>query len=213
MTINGIYVDPRQVFDGVMLGAGGITRFSQQNFFTLQYEPHYRYEIQVGSVHTDLLIVMKSVLQEMGIPVSDKYPRQTVKGGKTLCLLMSGESPALLAEYTRWYPYGRRQVPLDLEMSPVVLAFWYMMAGSQSWFRILSFSVGKYSPEEAELLVEKLRDVSISSYIKSAMAPALLFGGVLTVRRSINIKELDSFIKFLSTAKPYFIKSFRYKIA
>lgn len=204
--VNDTWAPAEQVFDGVMLGAAGLV--------TRLLSPP-RFEVELGQQHGDLAAVIKSSLIEMGIVVSDTYPRLRTHFGEQRYTVVSSQikSAVLSAQYSRWYSGGKKRVPLDIELTPIVLAFWYMVAGFYSIKMVgLSFSVGKYRPRDLEILRTRLEEQGLKTGLYERTRPVSLFGGALTRSADLQIVGFESSYRFYTMVRPYILDSFMYKL-
>lgn len=158
----------QEVFDGVMLSDGGLTPMNALALFSIDLS---------GTEHIDWLREIKTALTSLDVPVSPIYPRLT-KGasrGKVYygCLLSTRSCVYLAEQYTRWYPDGIKKVPVDIGLTPITVANWFMGDGSSVWHQYKSmprskyvevkFATHCYTKEDVELLKDLLEQFGISN--------------------------------------------------
>lgn len=203
-----------QVFDGTMLSDASVKCTGVSALFCIS---------QAGVEHIDWLQVIKDSLSKGGIKFSDIYPKtytKTIKGKPHLdSYLYSSSCPELVEQYFRWYAGGqlhetppnkryvgaRKVVPADLEITPIVLAHWFMGDGSSSWMKakhvIASFSTCCFSVDEVEFLIEEMKELNIDAY-----------RGTNGGSPVIQIGKDKSIVQLMGIIEPYLAPSMMYKV-
>ncbi len=117
---SGISSLSKEVLDGCMLGDGGIHgQGSDGDVMTFQYGHAER---QRG--------LTELVANILGTPVSaHKQHKDSYSKGKGVVVRTALRHPFISLERNRWYPHGIKVIPKDIEITPVVLAFWFMDDG------------------------------------------------------------------------------------
>jgi len=164
-----------QIFDGVMLGDGGLYRalragdppplcyrVKESRFSITQSTEAYD--------HMDWLYSLKKAFVELRVEVSSGYPKYTkcrsrgkVFGSSKLLTLCS---PWLTEQRKRWYPKGIKEVPGDCLFTPISLAnMWMGDGGASRDPRGIAvnthFSTQGFSLSSVEAIEAALRDLGI----------------------------------------------------
>lgn len=117
-----------EVFDGVMLSDGSITPIARTAVFNIDLS---------GIEHIDWLQVVKEALLSINTQACANHPRLFKGTSKGLifygCILTSRTSQFIVKQRIRWYPDGKKIVPPDLVITPIVLAHWFIGDGSSVW--------------------------------------------------------------------------------
>lgn len=195
-----------QLFDGVMLGDGGL----------VQFRPGGAAHFSMSLVGEDKLAYMGQVaraLSSLGIRISDGYPKvsHSVSRGKpyTRCDLLTLSHSLLALERGRWYRKGKKEVPPDLYLTPLSLSHWFMNDGSSSFTKYVtvyvSLSTYCFSIDSMEILERELSCLGIDSFRGKDKRVALGAGIRLFVRQtSVN--------RFMDIVEPYIVEPFKYKV-
>lgn len=109
-------------------------------------------------------------------------------------------SPSLTPWFNRFFPYGKKIVPLNLELDPLALAVWFMDDGCKSRSAVYLNSQ-QFTRNEQLTLVSMLRE---------------RFGIESTLNRDkqyfrIRVRT-TSISSFTGLVKPYLLASFQYKL-
>jgi len=227
MTFN----EAEQVFDGVMLSDGGLVR----------EKPTHLARFNMGLSDraipaNEFLVYLECIadaLRCLGVEISPGYPKLADRVSKgipyTEAVLSTLTSEYLTIEHDRWYPgFASKEVPEDLNLTPIVLAFWFMGDGSSSFDkrigpgRLSSARVGIKHPDfyhrtvyvrlctegfnigSVELLEEKLHSLGIYT---TRMHRQISKGSGITIRL-----RQGSVDKFMNMVEPYILAPYEYKV-
>ncbi len=121
-------VNPLEVFDGVMLGDGGIRPTTHSARFRMS---------QAGTKHMDWLRMVHAGLLDLGVDCDEPSTEtMTYKGEPRVYSYLSSRTSEFLDEQRqRWYPNGRKEVPEDLILTPECIANWFAGDGSSNWYQ------------------------------------------------------------------------------
>jgi len=138
-----------QFLEGELLGDGGLIYSSGQKSARFAY----------SSKHYDYLMWLASELQKMGIQQSGDLYKQT-RGECYWWQYQSRHYRELATLKRRWYPEGKKVVPEDIELAPVVARQWYLGDGSlcrsrrqRAW---IEFCTDGFALSCVRLLADKL---------------------------------------------------------
>jgi len=119
---------------------------------------------------------VKEALIALGVPVDPKYPIMRKRFHKWSRLgsyvyydLYGGECTFLAQQRKRWYPEGVKEVPRDVQLTPIILANWFMGDGSSSRFKEhpnlvqAVFATESFSKESVFFLRRLLSGISIET--------------------------------------------------
>ena len=108
------------ILDGLMLGDGCIAKPSRNALY--QHSCKYK----------SYLLYLKEIMEVFGLSFSDNSPYTYThkKNNAVYSLLISRRSSFLTLEHQRWYKEGKKEVPVDLAISPEVVRHWYCGDGS-----------------------------------------------------------------------------------
>lgn len=196
-------IEGMEVFDGVMLSDGGLGRVGLNARFHMSLS---------GEGHMDWLLCVEGALKELDVKFSPGYPKVTdsiSSYGKPYkyCCLSSLSSPFLTTQYNKWYSGRIKVVPADLQLTPIVLANWFMGDGFTSryglkhWGVVLALCTHSFSSQEVVLLQEKLEIAGLHGFRMYNNK-----GWRLETHKGSLVD------KFLDTVKPYILSSYGYKI-
>jgi len=193
-----------QTVEGALLGDAGLVRRSKNPYFWIDLS---------GPEHLDWLYALKSALLVLGVSVSSRCPKTVPRVSKLgdkvrewVCIeLWSEYSPVLLPLYYRWYPLGKKVLPHDVVLTPVVLANWFMgdgtsfkMPGRQNLVRA-KFCTQGFPFCDTDMLKEQLSQL-----------------GVVTQRyksdRSLFVNDAVSITRLMTMIEPHVLPSYRHKI-
>lgn len=207
-----------QVFDGVMLGDGGLAGPRMYAYLDLA--------LSSGRIAPEELLKhlqhIADVLKVLGVEACDRYPRasQSVSRGKpyTRCRLVTKTSPFLSAQYGNWYASRlpgntrRKKLPEGLLLTRISLAYWFAYDGSS--FRNkryhsnvpVSLASDGFCTHDVELLEEQLHILEIASTGRHLDKRVAGSSGI-----SITVLQ-DSVDSFMELVDPYVPEPYRYKI-
>jgi len=195
-----------EVFNGVMLGDGSLTLGQGYD------NAYFRIGLS-GKKTLGYLLWVKDALLTIGASVGQQYPEVTkqVSRGRQYdcCLLRTGCSPLLTKEYFRWYPNSRKEVPVDIQLTPLSLAHWFMGDGGSSHSRQLAavnvtLSTCGFSESSIRILEAVLGNLGLS--ISRADRHTVRGSGII-----ITILQ-DSVNKFMNMVQPYIVEPFLHKV-
>ena len=193
--------DAAQVFNGVMLSDGSMRILSGRSV---------GFELAQGGLdHRDWLLVAKFMMFALGVRCHGPN-HYTVGSHDQLKIYSCSNKGFLASQYERWYPNKRKRVPLDIELTPISLANWYMGDGCRrshySHFVSADFCTDGFAPEDLDLLLTQLCDLGLShiSIYQHYSSRERKHG-------RINIHSVD-FPKFVEMVRPFTVQSFCYKI-
>jgi len=112
-----------QVLDGVLLGDGSYRST------TINNETGY-FSIEQSTEHKQWIDKIKELFDKHGIEYGEYFrTRKPVKKTCEMVALQSHSYKEFGVQYKRWYPNGKKRVPSDINLTPIVLAHWYMGDG------------------------------------------------------------------------------------
>jgi len=126
-------------------------------------------------------------------------------------LLYTEHLPFFREQYQRWYPNGEKHVPIDINLSPLTLAQWYMGDGSLSFrtghgrTHAIFFYTYDFTEQECDFLGNKLKEkygFNIKTYKRSNRK----YKG-----KEIYISGKRDVLRFLEMTRPYMVDCFAYK--
>lgn len=205
-----VEIDPMGVFDGVMLSDGAI----------VPTPASFRFHMSLtGRDHMDWLHFIKDSLDLLGVDCSEPSVRtMTYRGSpKEYSYLCSRTSEFLVEQRQRWYPEGRKEVPMDFTFIPVSLANEFMGDGSSNWYKnprgqklyvYVYLHTYAYSQDSIELLLTALSTLEISGkwsqYVKGNARSG--------ARKGLQLSSIAGVWEFMDTVEPHILPSYRYKI-
>ena len=177
------------------------------------------------SIPTDKLLAylenIKSILEEIGVHVSQTYPKSSkaiyhrTNTAYDYCRIISASSYYLFLECRKWYgETGPKEVPEDLMLTPISLAYWFMGDGSSCRPKtenhkdttIVKFATHAFSLHSIDLLVDKLRSIGLLTTKPSKDKRVKVGSGMSLVLSQYSVDAFTSLID------PYVIEPYRYKI-
>ena len=207
-----VVLEAKRVFNGVMLGDGGLVLPRTSD------NAHFYMALANGRLYlpTDQLLCylagIASCLELLDVPVSNGYPKivEKTSHGKPYMSheLLTRTSSFLTRERNRWHIKGIKEVPEDLVLTPVSLAHWFMNDGSsprQGSAVYASFATYSFSEHSIELLEHQLASLSIQ--VNRGKNKQVVKGSGLRLfvqQAKVNL--------FMSIIEPYVVEPFRYKI-
>jgi len=209
------YKGALELFDGVMLSDGSLC--------LPLHRRSAHFQMNLSSIRgklkaEDLLGFLAHVaeaLKVIGVGISPRSPKEcwgTDHAGSRysyfrLCTL---SSPFLTAEHRRWYPTEVKEVPRDLVLTPISLAYWFM-------------GDGKYRRYDCTASSEELSTVGFNIQSIGLLEGQLHNLGILDTSRwhyqhvrkgaGIAIAVLQaSSNKFMELVRPYIVTPYHYKL-
>lgn len=182
-------IEANEVFDGVMLGDGCVNIKGGQSWFAMS---------QHG--HKDWLLYIIKHFESLGVCFSATYPRLS----NSQWYIASRTSSLLVEQRNRWYPNGKKVVPDDIVLTPIMLANWFMGDGSSMYrkdtrfnrVRVVFAAYG-FTGDERGTLVSKMYSIGLRASNSSGC---------------VRISEIASVNNFMSMVEPEVVDSFKYKI-
>jgi hypothetical protein len=191
-----------QVLEGLLLGDGGLTK-----------PPYSIFQITAsGSAHLSYFTYLKEALAQAGLEFGASYPGETkaTSRGKPYqhCYLSSLSSPLTTLLRGRWYPGGYKEVPTDLELSPVVVAHWFMGDGYSGYVAgstQVILATCSFNENSVRVLESSLLNMGIHTYRIIRKRVKAGSGLDIAIRQS-------SVDKFMSLVEPWMMAPFLYKV-
>ena len=159
-----------QFITGELLGDGSIYHGkSKYGIVSARYEHTNK--------HKEYLIWLSNKLNDYGLEQAGKIAKITGKapnGKTTTCYKYNSRSYVELKYlYIKWYPFGFKIVPRDIELSPIVMRQWYLGDGyigrnrkSNNVLNTLGFCTCGFHTDDIIFLKEKLEDMGLKCTIK-----------------------------------------------
>ena len=109
-----------EILEGELLGDGSVV---MNGNYSARYSHSSKYE--------EYLIWLSDQLAGLGIEQVGKIYRYKSKGNDGVYYFYGSKSyPELITIRERWYPRGKKIVPKDLELTPMIVRQWYIGDGS-----------------------------------------------------------------------------------
>lgn len=140
-----------------------------------------------------------------------RYGKFSKCNAQNSCRIQSGNSKIFTEMREKWYPFGKKIVPKDIELNAKLCAFWFMTDGSSIWQRNrkdlrvhVTFYTDGFSLEDCNFLLQKLKDIGFEhSYL----------GNHHTKNHwTIHIGRQKEVYTFMKMVEPYIIQCFDYKL-
>jgi len=226
-----MFDEAKQVFDGVMLSDGSLVREKPAHL------AHFYMSLSDRDIPPDsflgYLIHIADALNSLGVEVSPGYPKLANRISKgisyTGTVLSTLTSEYLTIEHNRWYPsFTSKEVPRDLNLTPIVVAVWFMGDGSSSYDkrtgpgRLSSVRVGIKHPDFYRRTVYvRLCTESFNISSIELLEAGLHRLGIYTTRMHRHISKgsgvtirlrQSSVDKFMNMVEPHIVPPYEYKI-
>lgn len=107
----------REYLDGLLLGDGCIV-------FKRGRSPYYTHVDK----HRNYIVWLRKRLKTLGLPYVGSIYKREEYGTYYFC---SNSAIELKDMRERWYPNGKKKIPSDLEITPIILKNWYVGDGSR----------------------------------------------------------------------------------
>ncbi len=178
--------------DGLLLGDGCIKRVSKVSGL---------YEQACASRREEWILILKQRFEEFGIKCGITTERRK---GRDYSILKTSAYPILLDMRRRWYADGRKYIPEGVEISPELLANWYLGDGHLTVRNGVYLYSLAFAWASLERLVEKMTQ-ALSILVK------------IHPRREHNVEfyyihiPIDYSQLFLDYIEDYFVSCFSYK--
>ena len=157
----------REVFDGLMLGDGGLENFIKTGSTRFQY---------LGK-HKEVSQQYKKIFEEESFEFGPKDPSYIQHKNTTGTLseewfIHSHVHPFFTEQYKRWYPEGKKIVLKDLVLTPETVKHWYYGDGGLWYVHHrtdgLNFATHCFFEQHVSFLIDKLLNIlNISEGIRS----------------------------------------------
>lgn len=110
------------------------------------------------------------------------------------------QHPELTELYKKFYKNGRKMIPENLEINPLILSVWYMDNASKSHDSDIYLNTQQFSFQEQKRLLSFLRNIGIRARLNKD-------------KKYYRIKILkESISKIMKIIEPHIIESMRYKL-
>lgn len=149
-----------EIIDGLMLGDGWIDRKG-----CLRLEQASRRKEWIDALEQQLASLGVSS-RVIPIPPQTREIDGRSVSGRGGFLLYTPCYVEMQEQRQRWYPRGKKIVPLDLKMTPTVLTHWFCGDGSTNGAGALVFYTNGFKQEEVAFLVQCLARLGIESYVQ-----------------------------------------------
>lgn len=201
-----------EVFDGLMLGDGSLRHRGISADFRMALSGE-RLGIPLESFRSFLCYV-KGILELLGVEACTGHPRffkEPYKGRSHYkCGLSTRVSSFATSQHPRWYPDGRKEVPDDLALTPISLAYWFMGDGC-------SYRKKNAAGVDISLCTQGFDECSIER-LESQLTELNLCTGRGHRSNTVKGSGIIIFIRyasannFMNLIDPYVVEPYRYKI-
>ncbi len=192
-----------EVISGCLLGDAGLfkSRHIGNAYFGIALS---------GEEHIDVLNIIKDALLSLDLCVSDACPKITPRVNRAghhfqEVSLWSHVNPTLTYLHSIWYSERQKILPKNINLTPLVLAHWYMGDGS-SW----------RMPNKENLVRAKL---CTNDFNRDEVERLGLMLSELKIRASLPkcenvlwINDALSVIRLMNIIKPYVVPSYEYRL-
>jgi hypothetical protein len=153
--------DFQYILDGLNIGDGTI-------------EPNHNTKVArlgFASIYEEFINYVNNLMKTYN-PPPPKFSgkdRSDIKKGKGAWYNYTKFHPDIYKQYQRWSPNGIKDVPADIELTPITVLLWYLGDGSlssrrESNSRTCYFSTNSFSREAIEnILVPKLLEIGVKT--------------------------------------------------
>ena len=125
---------------------------------------------------------------------------RTTNGGRVAYRFFTRQHKIFTSLYHQFYRYGKKKIPVDLVIDPVILAVWYMDDGSKSRDRDVYLNTQQFSITDQKKLLFCLRSLGIQARMNKD-------------KQYFRIRILkESIALFMKIIAPYIIDSMKYKL-
>jgi hypothetical protein len=132
----------REVLDGEMLGDGCLFR-----------------RRETANAHAAWTLRSHQHVTLLAEEFAEYEPRVRNIGDTKRQALRTLTNPALTEQRMRWYPDGRKRLPADLTLSPIVCLHWFIGDGANRGRGSIRFHTESFTELEVERLVRMLGDL------------------------------------------------------
>ena len=177
----------KQILIGKMIGDGSLANNSIEFNHKKDHEEYIDYTLKL-----------------LGDIAGNKQKEQISGYGTLMCRARTISDLSISEIFNDWFIYGNKEIPLQINLSPISIAFWYMDCGSLSHNEKqedrISFATCRYNEESVDNLIDTLKSMGITS--------VKFFDGKYW-RIRVNSDEAD---KIFILIKPYIPKCMQYKL-
>ena len=197
-------VQQQQIFDGLMISDGSIE---------LEYRnPRFK----LGSITKSLIDKTMELLPfKWGKTYVCPAHYHHNMNHKTSYLLRSLKDTGLLKEYYRWYPNGIKIVPIDIQLSPLLVKYWFYGDGSTCLNKKypnniqLRLYTNGFTYSECVLLKNRFDKINMDFKIVKSKAPTTITNIGRGYELSLNKQEsVYNFFNYIGYCD---IEEFKYK--
>lgn len=129
------------------------------------------------------------------------YPKERVTNeGRIAYRFFTKQHKVLTDLYHQFYQQGRKIIPADLKLDPVILSFWYMDDGSKSHDCDVYLNTQQFSMNDQKRLLHCLRLLGIQARLNKDKH----YFRIRIIKESIGL--------FMKTIAPHIIDSMKYKL-
>ena len=134
--------------------------------------------------------------------ISGSAPKERENGeGKKAYRFFTRQNPEITILLNKFYKDGKKIIPKDLELDPIILAVWYMDDGSKCRDGDVYLNTQQFSIADQKRLIYLLRQLGLRARLNKD-------------KKYYRIRFLkDSVGKFNQIIKPYIIDSMQYKLS
>jgi len=156
--------DVKEYIDGLLLGDGHIY---QKSKWSARYDQSLsiRFKEWADKIQQDLLrfgIESSTLIYETPVTIIKKTGQ--VLGPSKMIMLFTRFYEEFVVFKERWYKDGFKSVPRDLELTPLVLANWYMGDGDYDRHtKRVTLNVNSFSLDDVNFLIRKLREMGFKA--------------------------------------------------
>lgn len=166
----------KETLVGSMLGDGSLSKTNNSNpnsYFTKKQCNKYREYVYW---HHDEFFPFNT-------PVKETFSKENLDFDKEKDVILRNKTQKHLCGYvfrtcshpfftelrSKWYPQGKKIIPLDLKLTPLTIAIWFCDDGHNSYsHRESVFCTQSFSPEEVQFLCDKLKEFDIKARVRFA---------------------------------------------
>lgn len=135
------------------------------------------------------------------ICISPPKERSSGKEGRRAYRFFTRQHPEITKLMNKFYKNGRKTIPRDLELNPIILAVWFMDDGSKSRKHDVYLNTQQFSFKEQRVFLHSLRQMGLRARLNKDKK----YYRVRFLKESVS--ELNKIIE------PYIIPSMRYKLS
>jgi hypothetical protein len=136
------------VLVGSILSDGCITK--TQNTKNYYFTHLCKYEEYVDFISSELSFDLSKYASE--------------RKGKNYYTIRSGVNESFTELRDKWYPDGKKQVPLDLKLNDVVMLHWFLGDGNLDNKNGITFCTDSFNKEGVDFLIDEIKKLGFDSY-------------------------------------------------